>query len=186
MLDTGTGDCYLAVGQDYPMTDSQITSYLNQYLYPGTAEGNYGAGILTLFDRINQFYVAEYGLGYLDGSSGSAGRIPSAVIGLIFLLIAAVVVASLIDSIRYATYRSRYFGVVNPPVIFRPILFWHAPGSLWYRRRWRQPPPPGGPGPGPGRGGFSGFHGPRGGGFSDRPRGGGFSRGGRGVGFGRR
>ena len=187
VLDTATGDCYLAAGQDYPMTDSQITSYMNQYLYHDVMEGDYDAGVLALFDGINQFYVAEYGLGYLDGGSGSGGGVPAAAVGLILLLIAALVVFSLIDSIRYSTYRSRYFGVVNPPVIFRPILFWHAPGTRWYRRHWRRPPPPPpprGPGPGPGPGGgFSGFHGPRGGGFSSRPRGGGFSGGSRGGGF---
>ena len=171
VLDTATGDCYLAAGQDYPMTDSQITSYMNQYLYADAMEGNYGDGVLALFDGINQFYVAEYGLGYLDGGAGSGGGVPTAAVGLILLLIAALVVFSLIDSIRYSAYRSRYFGVVDPPVVFRPILFWHAPGTRWYRRHWRRPPPPPpprGPGPGPG-GGFTGFHGPAGAAFPAGP-----------------
>lgn len=50
--------------------------------------------------------------------------------------------ATLIDSARYTAYRQRYYGVVNPPYVFRPILFWHGPSYGWYRRRWRQPPPP--------------------------------------------
>ncbi len=184
VMNTDTGDCYLAVGQDYPMSDSQITSYMNQYLYADAMAGDYESGVLTLLDEINQFYVAEYGLGYLDNGSGRSGALPSAVFGLFFLLIAALVVASLIDGIRYASYRSRYFGIPNPPVIFRPILFWHGPGTRWYRRRWRQPPPPPPPGGrGPRGGGFSGFSGPQGGGFSSRPRGGGFSGGSRGGGF---
>lgn len=84
---------------------------------------------------------------------------------LVILLAIVLVAATLIDSARYTAYRQRYYGVVNPPYVFRPILFWHGPSYGWYRRRWRQPPPPPPPrGPrGPGGGGFSGFSGPGGG-----------------------
>ena len=187
VIDTDSGGSYLAVGPDYPMGDSQITSYMNSYLYNDVMNQKYGDGILTLFQQINQYYVDEFGLGYLDGGSISYSSAPSrALVGIIMLVVAVIIVASLIDSIRYTTYRSRYFGVANPPVMFRPILFWHAPGSFWYRRRWHRPPPPppppgGGRGPG---GGFGGFSGPRGGGFSGGSRGGGFSGGSRGGGFG--
>lgn len=215
VIDTSNGDSYLAVGLDYPMTDSQITSYMNNSLYSYATSGAYGDGILNLFQDINQFYVDEYGLGYLDNhsggsSSGSAGVAPVVTLIVILLLI-FIVVASLIDSARYSTYRRRYYGVPNPPVMYRPILFWHGPSYGWYRRRWRQPPPPppprnnGGPRPGGGSsgGGFTGFSGPRGGsssssssrggsfssgarggGFSSGSRGGGFSSGSRGGGFG--
>ena len=142
-----------------------------------------------------------YGLGYLDNAGsvqgyGSEGRQLAGFVMLLFLLIAVVVVLNAIDQMRYNTYRQRYYGVLNPPVIFRPIFFWHGPGTYWYRRHWHQPPPPPpprgprGPGPGsrPGGGSFTGFSGPgggssRGGGFSSGPRGGGFSGGSRGGGF---
>ena len=104
----------------------------------------------------------------------------------------AYLVLGVIDRARYNTYRARYFHMAAPPVMFRPILFWHGPSSLWYRRQWHQPPPPPPPRPprGPGGrpgggGGFHGFSGPRGG-SSGGPRGGGFSGGSRGGGFGRR
>lgn len=32
-----------------------------------------------------------------------------------------------IDRRRYNTYRARYYGVIDPPVMFRPIFFWHRP-----------------------------------------------------------
>ena len=193
VIDASDGESYLAVGPDYPMDDGRITSYMNSYLYDDVMNKQYGSGILSLFQNINQFYVDEYGLGYLDNNSVSYYGTPSRTLtGLILLVVAAIIVASLIDSIRYSTYRSRYYGVVNPPFVFRPILFWHGPGSYWYRRRWHRPPPPPPPGGGRGPGGFSGFSGPGGGGFSSGPRGGGFggSRGGgfssgpRGGGFG--
>lgn len=160
--------------------------------------------ILAFYEALNEVYLDNFGLGNAepDGSYGydNSGDTAAGVIMLAFILIAIVVVISAIDRSRYNTYRRQYYGVVNPPVMFRPIFFWHGPGTWWYRRHWRQPPPPpprpprgpGGPGNRPG-GGFgggsfgggssSGFGGrgntgPRGGGtFGGRPSGGGRSGG---------
>ena len=203
VVNAENGDCYLAVGPDYPMTDSQVSSYLDRYLYEDAMAGNFGVGVLNLFDGINGFYLDNYGLGYLDnrGDQAYGGRSAGEMLGaVVALLVILVVVASVLDSMRYTSYRQRYYGVPNPPYVFRPILFWHGPGWGWYRRRWRRPPPPPpprgprGPGGRPGGGGFNGFQGPggfggsggsRGGGFSGGARGGGFSRGGGfGGGFG--
>ena len=174
VMDVGGKDAYLAVGPNYPMSDNEISSYLNQYLYDPVMDGEYDEGVLELFDGINGYYLDNYGLGYLEEhrvSSGSGGRVMS----VVMLLVIFLVVATLIDRARYDAYRRRYYGMLNPPVVFRPILFWHGPGSGWYRRNWRRPntPPrgPGGPGSG---GGFGGFSGPRGGSFTSGPRGGGF------------
>ena len=191
VIDVKNTNGYLAVGPDYPMTDQQVTNYMDQSLYEYVAAGEYGEGVLNLFADVNQFYVDNYGLGYLDNANhyGGAQRTGGLVMMLVILLAIALVAATLIDSARYTAYRQRYYGVVNPPYVFRPILFWHGPSYGWYRRRWRQPPPPPPPrGPrGPGGGGFSGFSGPgggsRGSGFSSGPRGGGFSGGSRGGGF---
>ena len=95
-------------------------------------------GVLNLFDGINEFYLDNYGLGYLDNSGDqvyggrSAGEMLGAVVVLLVILL---VIASVLDSMRYASYRQRYYGVPNPPYVFRPILFWHGPGWGWYRRR---------------------------------------------------
>ena len=202
VLDTSAKDAYLAVGPDYPMTDSQITGYMDSTLFEPVQAGDFGSGVLNLFGGINQYYVDNYGLGYLDSNTGGGVQGQPAPVResgmavnialLIIVLVIVVVVCTLIDRSRYETYRQMYYGVPNPPFVFRPILFWHGPGWGWYRRRWTVPPPPpprgprgpGGPGPGnhsrPG-GGFDGFHGPRGG--SSGPRGGGFSGGSRGGGF---
>ena len=188
VLDVGGKNAYLAVGPDYPMTDSQVTSYMDQSLYEYVMAGKYGDGTLNLFADVNQFYVDHYGLGYLERQTNN--RQSDALIGLVTLVVILIVIATIVDYLRYDSYRQRYYGVVNPPVVFRPILFWHGPGSGWYRRRWRRPPPPppprgpSGPRPGGGAsGGFNGFSGPRGGSSSGGPRGGGFSGGSRGGGF---
>ena len=186
VINAATGDCYLAVGPDYPMTDSQVSSYMDQYLYEDAMAGKFGDGVVKLFTGINEYYVDQYGLGSLDSGRSGGDRV-NTILGVVLLVVILVAIASILDSMRYTSYRQRYYGVVNPPYVFRPILFWHGPGWGWYRRRWHQPPPPpprgprgpGGPG---GFGGFGGFgSGPRGGGFGSR--GGGFS-GGRGGGFG--
>ena len=69
VIDVKNTDGYLAVGPDYPMTDQQVTSYMDQSLYEYVAAGEYGEGVLNLFADINQFYVDNYGLGYLDKST---------------------------------------------------------------------------------------------------------------------
>lgn len=187
-----TADAYLAVGGDHPLSSGQINAYLSQYLYDDVQDGKIGEGILTLFAALNEYYVDNYGLGNADTGTDLSGLKT-----LIILAIMALIILTLIDQSRYNTYRTRYYGVVNPPVVFRPILFWHAPGSRWYRRHWRRPPPPpppGGHGGGPRPGGFGGSShgnfssGSRGGGFSGSSfggsRGGGFSGGSRGGSFG--
>jgi hypothetical protein len=177
-LDPSSGDVYFAVGNEYPLSDSQIGVYLNQYLYDDVAAGKYGEGVLNLFAQLNDYYLDNYGDGstvYYQQESGAG-----TVFGIVVLILILLAIANIVDRLRYADYRRRYYGVVNPPVVFRPLLFWHGPTYGWYRRRWRQPPPPppggprGGPGPGPGgMGGMGGFGGgPRPGGGASRPSGG--------------
>jgi len=194
---TDSGDSYLAVRPDHPMTDQQIRSHMDNYLYDAVMSGEYGRGILQLFGGINEFYVDNYGLGYLENSHSYGSGELTGFMMVVTLIILLLVIASIVDTLRYNAYRQRYYGVLNPPVVFRPILFWHGPGYGWYRRRWTPPPPrpPRGPrnnGPRSGGGGFTGFNGPRGGSSSSRGggfgssgfRGGGFSGGSRGGGFG--
>ena len=194
-------DWFVAPGDDFStILTNRVVSDLEDILSGKLNDKT----VLAFYEALNQVYLDNFGLGnagsgstYAPGYSG--GGTVAGVMLLVLILIAIVLVVSAIDRMRYNTYRRQYYGVVNPPVMFRPIFFWHGPGSYWYRRHWRQPPPPppprpprgpGGPGPGSGfgGGGFTGFSGPMGGGsrggsFSSGPRGGGFSGGSRGGGF---
>ena len=203
VVDTKTPNAYLASGSDYPLSSSEITSYMDRYLYAPVMNGDYGEGILELFAGLNEYYLDNYGLGYLESEYGYEDAYTEevsdfeTVLGFGILLAFFLGIASIVDKLRYNSYRQRYYGVTNPPYAFRPVLFWHAPTSRWYRHRWdRTPPPPprhghGGPRPGgggfsggrPGGGGVSGGGRPGGGGFSGGSRGGGFSSGPRGGGF---
>lgn len=193
VLDIGGKDAYLATGDDFGselLNSTQATTYLDQYLYEDFMDGNYGKGVVTLLDAINERYVEVFGASTVTAESEGG----STLVGCIVLLIILLVIATILDNMRYNSYRQQYYGVANPPYVFRPILFWHGPSYGWYRRRWVHPvPPSGGPrrpgGPGGfGGGGFGGTGGftnnNRGGGFGGSSRGGGFSGGSRGGGFG--
>ena len=194
------GDWYVAPGDEFSsILTNRVISDLEDILSGDLNDRT----VLAFYEELNQLYYANFGLGNAGSGSAyapgySSGGRTAGVIMLVLLLIAIVLVVNAIDQARYNTYRQRYYGVVNPPVVFRPIFFWHGPGSYWYRRHWRQPPPPPrGPGPGSrpggGFGGGSGFSGGSSGGFggagSRGPRGGGTfggrpSGGGRSGGFG--
>jgi len=171
-------------------------------------------GTLSFYSTLDTVYRANFGLG--NGEGGGTAPAPAYdggfsmgwIVWLIVLLVIVFLVLSAIESSRFNAYRTRYYGVMTPPVVYRPIFFWHRPGSSWYRRHWAPPPPrpPRGPRP-PSGGGFggsrpgggsrpsSGFGGAgarpsRGSGFSrggsfGGSRGGGFSRGGSSFGGGR-
>ena len=182
VLDIGGQDAYLATGDDFAdvlLSDTQSTTYLNLYLYEDFMAGNYGKGVLTFMSALNDRYVEVFG-GERTASSDGDG-----IIGFIVLLVFLFIILNAIDKSRYNSYRQRYYGVANPPYVFRPILFWHGPSYGWYRRNWRQPPPPPPPGSNrrPPSGGFGGFGGSSG--FTSNNRGGGFgSSSSRGGGFG--
>ena len=192
-------DWYVVPGDDFStILTNQVVAELEDILSGDLNDKT----ILAFYETLNQVYQDNFGLGNAEGGdsystnyNGGGSRMAGMVM-LVFILIAIVLVVNAIDRSRYNVYRRRYYGVPNPPVMFRPIFFWHGPGSMWYRRHWIQPPPPSprpprGPGPGPGNwpgGGFgggssSGFggtgnRGPRGGGtFGGRPSGGGRSGG---------
>ncbi len=185
-------DWFVAPGDDFStILTNRVVSELEDILSGDLSDQT----VLKFYQALNEVYMDNFGLGNAEAGGsygyGHSGDPLAGVIMLVFILIAIVLVINAIDRSRYNTYRRQYYGVVNPPVIFRPILFWHAPGSWWYRRHWRQPPPPPPPRPPRGPGGGSGFgggsssgfggagnRGPRGGGtFGGRPSGGGRSGG---------
>lgn len=181
----GAGDYYFLTGDDFysMMPDDVVNRYLSQYLEPDFAAGRYGTGVLNLFSAVNELYYDTFGLGN-EGYGGSYAapvyHTPTRWLTiLVVLAVLLVIVLSVADNYRYDTYRRRYGGMGVPPVVFRPILFWHRPGWGWYERRRHRPPPPPPPrGPrGPGPGGFGGGPRPGGpgpGGFGGGPRPGGF------------
>ena len=75
-------------------------------------------------------------------SSSGIGSLIASFLPVIVLLVVLLVLFSWIDSLRYSSWRGRYGTMAVPPVVYRPIFWWHRPGSRWYRRRHMPPPPP--------------------------------------------
>ena len=200
-------DAYLGVGDRFAEMLGRVYStddlggavglLLDGYLYEDLQARDYDNGILALYAGLNEVYGLTYGGGQTTPTHPLQGGWVNVAVWAVAVFVILLILCSAIDSVRYASYRRRYPGLGTPPVVFRPILFWHGPGYGWYRRRMAPPPPPPPGGPGrPGGGFFGGGSRPgggftRGGGFRSSPRGGGFSRGGgfggarRGGGFSR-
>ena len=204
VLDIGGDNYWMVQGAALvnSFTDGMINSYVARYLEPGFAAKNYDLGVKTLFDQVYAWYDGQ-GSGAIGGYyeliqsggdtgfvgynayGGAAASMVGGVTQLIWFLVIVAVIASIVDRMRYADYRRRYVGMPVPPVVFRPLIFWHRPGSRWQTRQDARPftanprPPYGGPGPGPFGGGMGGFSGgrPMGGGRTGNPFGGGRSGG---------
>ena len=157
-MDAGAGDYSLvASGRFYDLLAGQPASFVDTALYDSARTGAYDAGVETLFGALHVVMSDTYAA---RGGSGGA----SALVGIVLLVVVLVVVFSVVDGIRYSLWFGRYGHMGVPPVVYRPILWWHRPGSAWYRRR-RNPPPRGPRGPG----GFGGSRPPMGGGRPVRP-----------------
>ena len=190
LLDIAGQDAYLlSSGGFYDRFGGEESRYLSAYLYEDFMAGDYDAAVENLFAQVHLLFHADVLLPQAGEGGPESGALAVTVAVLVLIF-------SVLDRMRYNTWYWRYGGMSVPPVVFRPILWWHRPGGLWWRRR-RPPRPPRGPAPPrppagggsfaprPPRGGASfgagGFG--RGGGFgSGRAGGGGFSRGGGGFG----
>lgn len=169
VMNTRAPGCFLLAGSYFNAlpTGKDVDEALNRGRSALIA-GNVDGAVLTIYDAVNDSFVAEQGLGDMEPAPSWLGT-AAAVFLLFAVLLLVIAILSCVDQARYNTYRTRYYGVVNPPVVFRPLLFWHGPSYGWYRRQWHRPAPPPPPPPG------GGPRGPRGGGFSSR--GSGFSSG---------
>ncbi|MBO5034551.1 MAG: TPM domain-containing protein, partial [Oscillospiraceae bacterium] len=104
------------------------------------SEGNWQNCVLRFYAEMDRIYESYFA----GGESFSAGglSVGGTIFLVILLLVVVFLVLSAIERSRYNAYRAKYYGVVNPPVMFQPIFFWHGPRSSWYRRHWAPPPPP--------------------------------------------
>lgn len=192
LIDAGAEDYRLvASGTFYDLLAAQSASFVDACMAGYVQQRDYDGGVLNLMGQLHLLQGSG-----AHSSGGGAFGIIATLIPIFVLLIFLIVVFTMLDSLRYSGWYGRYGGMPVPPVVYRPILWWHRPGSSWYRRRCAPPPPHHrGPGPRPPMGGGPGGPrppmggGPRpprppmGGGFTP-PRSGSFGGGSRGGGFG--
>ena len=210
----GDGDALLLVVEDSDefrfVWGAEFGGIMNQKALDALREAmssdDWDHDVSSFYSTLDTIYRDNFGLGNAGVEEPDYGSYYTGawIFNLVLFLVILFAVLSAIDRARYNAYRAQYYGVADPPVIFRPIFFWHGPRYGWYTRHWHRPPPPppprgprppmgGGPRPGGGSrpsGGFSsGFGGAgarptrgsgfrSGGGSFGGSRGGGFSRGG--------
>jgi uncharacterized protein len=207
LLSIGQQDYWALQGSgiENSLTSGTLGSYLNTYLEPDFASGDYDGGVRSVFDKFVSWFESFYGVDtdkaydsygnsnyYYTPSYGGGSVSTFSLIGFFFvpLFIGGIVLlVVLIDFTRYRRYRRLYYrpGVIIPPVVYHPFIFgrrhiygphMHMPPGGWGPRGPRGPRGPGGFGGGrPG-----GFGGGKPGGFGGG-RSGGFG-GGRSGGFG--
>ena len=127
-------DAYLLSSGDFrDRFGGTESNYLGAYLYEDFMAGNYDDGVENLFANIHLLFH--------DNAIVPGTNNPIEVGGLaVLLILLLVLVFSWMDQMRYNTWYRRYGGMPVPPVVFRPILWWHRPGGSWWRRR--RPPRP--------------------------------------------
>ncbi|MDE7220497.1 MAG: TPM domain-containing protein, partial [Oscillospiraceae bacterium] len=151
LLDTGTQrGRVVASGIFYDRISAQSDSFVDAALADGLQARDYDAAALALFGEVHLLLGSAGQAGGFSG--GGALNIAFSLIPVILLLVFLIVLFNIIDGIRYSSWYGRYGTMTVPPVVYRPIFWWHRPGSRWFRRRHAPPPPP--PrGPRPPRGG---------------------------------
>lgn len=138
-----SGKCYTltAEGSFYDTLLTMPDGFLDDAMYNAIVrENDYDTAVLNLFADIHATErTFELDLTPIFGNVVRTGLVVLIVTAIILLI----AVCSIVDTARYSSWNARYGTMAAPPVIYRPILWWHRPGSRWYRRhRWAPPPPP--------------------------------------------
>lgn len=140
IIDTSKGDYTItAVGTFWDTLYNMPDSFLDDAMYTPVCVGNYDTAVLNLFEDIHATVeVNDFDFTYAAGDLIRGGL----VFLIVMAILAVILVCSIIDTARYSRWNTRYGTMTAPPVVYRPILWWHRPGSSWYRRhRWTPPPP---------------------------------------------
>ena len=163
LIDAGAKDYRLiASGIFYDLLSAQPASFVDGCLVDYVQRGDYDGGLTNLLGQIHLILGSSSSSDYYSAEAGAVS-VAVSMISVILLIIFLVVLFNILDSIRYSMWYGRYGTMAAPPVVYRPILWWHRPGSRWFNNRRRPPPPPRGPGGfgGPSSGGRMGGNSPR-------------------------
>ena len=137
LFDQKNRECIVvASGTFYDDFAARPVSFVDSITYEYVKNGDFGNAALALFAEVHLFHEDYV---YSGGSGG--GRV-IAIIALILFVIFIIAICTMVDSTRYSRWNARYGTMPTPPVVYRPVLWWHRPGSSWYRRRRTPPPPP--------------------------------------------
>ena len=130
LIDAGARDYRLvASGRFYDILDAQPVSFVDGCLSDYVQKGDYDGGVANLLGQLHLLMGSAYQEdAFFTGGAGAANLIAS-LIPVIVLIIFLVVLFNIIDGIRYSSWYGRYGAMPVPPVAYRPIFWWHRPGS---------------------------------------------------------
>lgn len=158
LLDTGGKDYYLLPGGRFDAClAGQPASFVDACLYDYVRVSDYNGGVTALLGQLHLSISSSYSSQGTANTAAGIAYVIYSLIPVLILLIVLVVLFNMIDRMRYRSWYGRYGSMTVPTVVYRPIFWWHRPGSRWYRRRPAPPPPPMRPGrsaPRPPAGGF--------------------------------
>lgn len=151
VLDKNSQSWYLIYGgglTGYAQLDDSLQSLFTRYLGVSFFTGESDENILHLMDGLDPWLEQHFPVN--DSADQSIfpmnGTIKTITIGAIlsgifFTLLAnvwwiilIVIVFTFLDRMRLERYLAKHPVGTISPIPFRPILFWHNPGSRWYER----------------------------------------------------
>lgn len=128
LIDADSGGyIVIADGTFYDLLAAQDYYFVEDAMYEGVVKNDYNKAVQDLFAELDKLH-------------GGFIRF-DVILAVIVLIIIVIFICNIADSFRYSRWNARYGNMPTPPVVYRPILWWHGPRSGWYRRR-RMPPPP--------------------------------------------
>ena len=96
---------------------------------------DYEQAVRKLYAEMDEFYANNLTAHVVYGADMPAPVYQGdSLAGVLLFLLALVLIVSWIDKARYRRWYLSYGTLASPPVTFAPLLFWHRPGGLWYRR----------------------------------------------------
>ena len=97
--------------------------------------GDYDRAVNELYADLDELYARSLTAHTVYGADMPLEVYQSqSLAGVLLFLLIVVLVVSAIDKARYRSWYRSYGTIASPPVTFVPLLFWHRPGGLWYRR----------------------------------------------------
>ena len=131
LIDADAKDSFFVVSSSEIIPDGPLENAYNSF-EDGFARGDTDSAILKLFQEADGLYNKYAPVAASTASSGSSTAQSSSGYTLVgFLLVAILVfwVLGIVDRLRYRSWQSG-----ARTAAFAPLLFWHRPGSSWYRR----------------------------------------------------
>ena len=144
----GADDMMLLISADeyeyWVVTADRVTNATGKTVLQKTFETNFGQtfdsgdydrAVNELYADLDDLYASTLTAHAVYGADLPAPVYQSqSLAGILLFLLVVVLIVSAIDKARYRRWYGLYGTLASPPVTFVPLLFWHRPGGLWYRR----------------------------------------------------